>query len=258
MAMRIAVASAKGSPGATCFALALAVVWSRPVVLVEADPAGGDLGGRFGVPDHPGLASLVVSARHNGGPGLWHTHAQHVPVGADVVIAPASARQAHAAVAGLAAHLPDAQVDLVFDVGRLAETSPAWPLAGACDELLLISATDVASIDHTAALTSQHCERPRLSVVLVGDIRFPLAEVTDVLGVPILATVPTDVGTAAVLTGAARPGRHWSRFGVPAAARTAARPLAPGPAAVAPAAVQQPRRRSTRLRVPAFTRGEPR
>ena len=256
MAMRIAVASTKGSPGATCFALGLAVVWPRPVILVEADPAGGDLGGRFGVPDHPGLAGLVVAARRDGGPELWPAHAHRLPVGVDVVIAPAAARPAHAAVAGLASTLPAAEADLIFDVGRLAEASPAWPLVWACDELLLVSGTAVASIDHTAALTSQqHGEWPRVSVVLVGDLRFPLAEMADVLGVPVLASVPTDAGTAAVLTGTARPGRVWSRFGIPAAARTAALQLVPG---TAPASLpaRQPRRPAMRLRAPAFTRGD--
>src|SRR5690606_35181757 len=109
------------------FALALAVCWpSRQVVLVEADPAGGDLGGRFGVPDVPGLASLVVQARHDRGPGLVRRHTHRLPVGADVVIAPAAARQARAVVNQLAKRPPwPSDVDVIVDVGRLDETSPA-------------------------------------------------------------------------------------------------------------------------------------
>src|SRR5215217_7772269 len=42
-AVLIAIASMKGSPGATSTSLALAAMWPRPVVLVEADPSGGDL-----------------------------------------------------------------------------------------------------------------------------------------------------------------------------------------------------------------------
>src|SRR3954466_96920 len=44
--MLIALASVKGSPGVTSTALAIAAVWPRPVVLLEADPTGGDLGYR--------------------------------------------------------------------------------------------------------------------------------------------------------------------------------------------------------------------
>ena len=37
----IALASASGSPGVTTTALGLAMLWPRPVLLVEADPTGG-------------------------------------------------------------------------------------------------------------------------------------------------------------------------------------------------------------------------
>ena len=37
----IALTSASGSPGVTTTAVALAFLWPRPVVLVEADPTGG-------------------------------------------------------------------------------------------------------------------------------------------------------------------------------------------------------------------------
>ena len=37
----IALASASGSPGVTTTALGLALLWPRPVLLVEADPTGG-------------------------------------------------------------------------------------------------------------------------------------------------------------------------------------------------------------------------
>ena len=42
----IVLASASGSPGVTTTALGLALLWPRPVVLVDADPVGrfGDSG----------------------------------------------------------------------------------------------------------------------------------------------------------------------------------------------------------------------
>jgi hypothetical protein len=247
--MRIAVGSAKGSPGVTCFALALAAVWPRPVLLVEADPAGGDLGARFGVPDQPGLTSLVVATRHAVAQNLWRAHAHTLPVSADVVIAPASALQARAAVAGFAARFPSADTDLILDVGRLSGASEAWPLVSSCDTLLLVSATDVASLDHTASLAGQLDLGVRLCAALVGEGSFPLAEMVDVLGTPVLATVPIDRRAAAVLTGMVRPSRGWTRFGVPAAARTATRALLMDVAAPAPP------RLAPRLRVSALIRG---
>ena len=41
--MLIALCSDKGSPGVTTTALALGSAWVTPVVVVEADLAGGDL-----------------------------------------------------------------------------------------------------------------------------------------------------------------------------------------------------------------------
>lgn len=37
----ITLCSASGSPGVTTTALGLALSWTRPVILVEADPTGG-------------------------------------------------------------------------------------------------------------------------------------------------------------------------------------------------------------------------
>ena len=49
----VALASASGSPGVTTTALGLALLWPRPVLLVEADPTGGSrLAGRL-LPWHP-------------------------------------------------------------------------------------------------------------------------------------------------------------------------------------------------------------
>ncbi len=65
----VALASVKGSPGVTTAALAMAARWpaGRKVLLVEADPFGGDLAPRYGATVTGGLASLFV-----GGPARAH------------------------------------------------------------------------------------------------------------------------------------------------------------------------------------------
>ncbi len=47
----VAVASVKGSPGVTTLCVALAACWPDPAgaIVVEADPAGGDVAMRFGL-----------------------------------------------------------------------------------------------------------------------------------------------------------------------------------------------------------------
>ncbi len=71
----IAIASAKGSPGVTTTALALAAVWPRRVLVAECDPVGGDLSYWFGQPATPGLLTLGSAARRGLSPAeLWrHT-----------------------------------------------------------------------------------------------------------------------------------------------------------------------------------------
>ncbi len=62
----IALTSASGSPGVTTTAVALAFLWPRPVVLVEADPTGGSaiLAGYFrGTREYDvGIVELALSA----------------------------------------------------------------------------------------------------------------------------------------------------------------------------------------------------
>src|SRR5680860_1230834 len=69
--MLIGLASVKGSPGVTSAALALIAVWPRPAVLLEADPAGGDLTYRcraaHGGPVYASKGLLTLAAAVRGG-----------------------------------------------------------------------------------------------------------------------------------------------------------------------------------------------
>lgn len=61
------VASGSGSLGVTTLSVGLALTWPRPVVLVEADPAGGSaiLAGYCTGLARPGLSELVLAQRHH-------------------------------------------------------------------------------------------------------------------------------------------------------------------------------------------------
>jgi len=63
----VAVLAGKAAPGATTVAAALTLSWPGPVILVDADPAGGDvmaglLPGRAST--ESGLLSWSVAGRH--------------------------------------------------------------------------------------------------------------------------------------------------------------------------------------------------
>ena len=63
----IVMGSVKASPGVTTAALALCVAWPtrRWAVMIEADPAGGDLVARFGLGETPDVLSLAAASRHD-------------------------------------------------------------------------------------------------------------------------------------------------------------------------------------------------
>ena len=79
----VALASVKGSPGVTTAATALAAAWptGRQVLLVEADPFGGDLAPRYGSTVTGGLASLFAAARRTLTPeAVWASRRSSSPV----------------------------------------------------------------------------------------------------------------------------------------------------------------------------------
>jgi len=253
--MLVAIGSVKGSPGVTSLAVALAARWPTPgAVVVEADPAGGDLAFRFGHHREPGLSELAADTRAGGVGRDLAAYTQPLTVGVDAVLAPAEP-EAVPAVRLLAARgvglLRAAAINrlVAVDVGRLAWQSPALPLAAAADVLLLVTrawpdAVDAVQVRRDALLALPGM-RASVRLVLAGDVPCPAREVERVVGLPVAGRVPDDRRGAAVLSGRARPGLGWTRLEFLRAARAVATALhtepvhrpAPAGAPVAPARV---------------------
>ena len=213
-----AVLSGKASPGATTVASALALTWPRPVLLVDADPAGGDvvpglLPGR--VSTDSGLLSWSVATRHM--PALEAAsaiaaHCVALPEASDVWAMPGlqSASQAGLLTGGGWTRLATAVErctsvlgrDVVVDVGRLGETS-CWPVIAACDVVLLVVRPTARSIQ--GAIGAAELLRTRLGdldavrVVVNGSGAYTAAQTTDALGVTLASTLPGDARAAASL-----------------------------------------------------------
>jgi hypothetical protein len=233
--MLLAVGSVKGSPGVTTAAVGLAArspAGDVPVV-VECDPAGGDLVVRFRLEPYPGLVSLAAAARRTSEPGLLWQHTQRLPGGLPVVVGAIGGDQAKAALAALAtsggAHLfqQAAQIGrtvVLADCGRVESGSAVLPVVRTADALLLLVRPRADELAHVAALlpaVGGWCARVWL--VLAGE-GYPARDVARELGVPVLGSLPVDPKGAGVLAGqpGVRRGPARSALGRPAAGLAAA------------------------------------
>jgi hypothetical protein len=236
--MLLCFGSAKGSPGATTFAVAMAARWPHPgpaPVVVEVDAAGGDLGSRWDTYDEPGLASLASGAR--GGPlGDGAEFVQHLRVGTDVIVAPpadaAAATLEELRIKGPGLLRELAAIRPVFaDVGRLDPQSPVLTYLDKADELLLVARPVSAELRHLrmrVPILRQRC--PVVRLVLVGDGPHQPEEIAHYLQIEVAAAVPHDPVAADILAGRMRPHRWgqpgsrreagWTRRPLLAAART--------------------------------------
>lgn len=196
----LALASAKHSPGVTTAGLALAAAWSSDAsaVLVEADPAGGDLAARLRLALDPGLVSLAAAGRHQAAVLNVGAHTQPLPAGGLALVGPTAPEQAAAAVAGLGVRVPEAitrsGAHAVIDCGRWYPGSPACPAWQSADLALVVGQPTVEGIEHirarAAALTAS--ATGPLAVLLVGDRPYRPAEVEEVLAMPVIGVIAVD------------------------------------------------------------------
>ncbi|HYT10279.1 MAG TPA: hypothetical protein VEL73_06420 [Mycobacteriales bacterium] len=258
----VAVVGAKGAPGATTSVLALACGWSKPVLVADADPAGGDivpgwLAGRVGL--DRGLLSFAAATRHTDAATAADLapHVVAVPDVPGLTVLPGLAHAgqsggldgrlwtrlaAATATPGLAADREGeaARVDLLADCGRISAGTP-WPLVAAAGVVLLATRPTLRGVHHArhalAAVQAAVGDVRRVALLVCGPGPYDPVEVGRAVGLPVRVVLPDDPRAAAVLSDGVAPGRGWSRTVLARAARSVARPLATAAAAVAPATV---------------------
>lgn len=188
--MLISLFSAKGSPGVTSASLALAAVWPRPAVLLEADPSGTDLayrcrcvaGGSVGAsPSVLGLASAARSDRSTA-IGEW---TQTLANGVDLiagVTSPAQARGLSGLWPAVAETARTSDVDVIADLGRLEHDAPMVPLLTGADVRIPVLAGTLDSLMHTRELLNDLPHDPHICTVplLVGRARSAKSDSEDV------------------------------------------------------------------------------
>lgn len=196
--MLVAVCADKGSPGVTTASMVLAAVWPRQVVMVELDPAGGDvailakLESGAPVAASPGLVGLAAASRiRSNDPALVEEHTQTLRGGVRTVPGLTVAEQ----TAGMTALWPPltqafrtASVDVIADLGRINTNSPVMGVATAAEVLVVVVTPTLAGVLHarerisrlSEALTDASGRRPLVVPLVVTRERVASADVREV------------------------------------------------------------------------------
>jgi MinD-like ATPase involved in chromosome partitioning or flagellar assembly len=214
----VAIVGGKHSPGATTLALALATAASSAdrALLLEADPAGGDIAARAGRTLEPGLLTLAAAGRRGVTDSLVDAHAQRLAGGIAALLAPPSPEQATAAIVGLAPSL----VRLVshrsgiclVDAGRWDLRSPAADFVQIADAIIVAFRPTLEGVEHARVrITSLGAPGPRIVATAVGERPYPPDEVASALGDVELHVIPSDPRSAAALASGASMDRWLAR-----------------------------------------------
>lgn len=218
----LGLVSAKGSAGVTTSAILMAALWPRPAVLVEADPAGGDL--RYWYSDEHarplradrGVVSLLTARGQQeglaAGAGLA-AHMQTLPGGLPVLVGPDGPAQVEATQGlwdRLASSTAEHDGHVVVDAGRLtnrATLAHTMPLLRACDLTLLVCRATVPSLAHAKELFNllQTLELPTHLLLIGADRDREDAASVIACHPEHVHLLPTDPTAAESLAGA------WSR-----------------------------------------------
>lgn len=206
----IAFAGVKHSPGVSTLATAVAVTAAG--LVVEADPAGGDLAVRSGLPVEPGLASLAVAARSTLAEPMLTAHSQQLGSGIRLLAAPLNPRLAASAVRAIAEPLAELlaqdRVGLsAVDIGRLDDPDLVRPLLEVADHRVLVMRATAEDVTGARGRLDDLADFGTVTVAVVDRGPYPVAEIAAVIDAPVQA-IAWD-GRAAGLLTAGQPITGW-------------------------------------------------
>lgn len=195
----VAVSSGKGSPGATFVAVNLAAVMARAgdeTLLLDLDPAGGDLAAYLGLDPRRGLYPLMrMSDRAPDREALLRECEDR-----DGVLCVGGFPEACAFEPEVAAGVIRAATEsgklVVADTGRVGADT-AW-LARAADVVLVAVRPDLVSVlgaERALRLLRAWCAPDRIRAVISGlEHRRPgdIKEIADAIRTPVIGSIPLD------------------------------------------------------------------
>ncbi|MGP3921313.1 hypothetical protein [Nonomuraea sp. 10N515B] len=217
------------APGVTTTALAVSYVWEGRALLAECDPKGGNVLQGFLTGQleghHGGLLELALAIAHNPNPAVLWEHVVSLDQGVrEWLLLPGLKDPRHNAqldgawdaIADVLATATDGAVDVILDLGQIGR--PDTPMR-------LIAASDLVVMLLRPTLRQVAEARPRLDALgryigtsvpvalgLVGKGDYSAKQISETLfGLPVLAEIPHDPKSAAVLSDGKRTRRSIRR-----------------------------------------------
>ncbi|HUE28356.1 MAG TPA: hypothetical protein VMP89_16395, partial [Solirubrobacteraceae bacterium] len=134
---------------------------------------------------------------------VWE-HCHELPAGAAVLAGAASPEQTRRALnmlGELLGRLDSLDADVVVDCGRLDPVSPVTPLVGHADAVLLAVRPCLPDLHALSTWFAGDLFDPSsCRLIVIGNGPYPDTEITEALGVEVLARVPWDPNAAQALT----------------------------------------------------------
>jgi hypothetical protein len=209
--------SAKGSPGVTTTAAAITAVAAEfgQSLLMEMDPAGGDLEALTGVTGEPGLLRAANDLRRQVHPEVLAGHAVEAPAGVPAILAPtagpAAASLIGSVVDRLGAALAGLPLTVVGDGGRWEPSQPTARRIVGSQVVGVVCRPTAAGVEHARHVLDRIRELTRpVALVLVGDRPYAASEVAAALETPVAGVMAWDPSGVAALwaNGASKRWQH--------------------------------------------------
>jgi hypothetical protein len=205
----VCFASVKGAPGVTTLTTLVGGAWPdhRGALVAECDPSGGDLAVRFQLSAKCGWASVATATRRLDGAPPLLPHLQSLPGGLLTMVGPrfplASESMPRLIELALEAASRDGPWDVLVDLGRLGLDGLQLGWVDRSDAVLVVTATDAASVLHVHDRATSLLSRcgHRIGLVLVGSAGYGSQEIEEFTGIPVIAQLPFDAVAAAALAG---------------------------------------------------------
>lgn len=188
----------------------------KRALMVEADPAGGDVGARAGMSVDPGLLTLAAAGRRGVTEELVVGHTQRLASGASVLLGPPSPEQAATALVGLGPALVrtvSQRGGITFvDTGRWDPRSPATDFVQVADAIVVVFRPTLEGVEHARTrIASLGALQTRIVATTVGERPYTPSEVAAALDDVELHVIPHDPRAAAAIASGVRIDRWLGR-----------------------------------------------